>query len=265
LINEVLKETMDTELEGDDKCFDVVATLKPSALYLYLSAFLLVVVGLLLLRVYHCAVSERLQTFQHKQLADEFSCLSQDGRHSGGGMEGAGARRRGSESDASSSFNASLSGRSTLATGQTYATLSRITGSSSSHFPLLSDNDDDEQEHEQEEQREQVEEREEQEQEQEQERNRLETMDLSHDDDLVSPPPSCGQYRPPSCAGSAYDQDIDHAASVLTSKSKSHSSTRPATLAQVLSSHGSEEDGQGGGGAAVEAAWRSWFPSPPRR
>ena len=28
-INEILEEYMDDELDGDDKCFDVVATLKP--------------------------------------------------------------------------------------------------------------------------------------------------------------------------------------------------------------------------------------------
>jgi hypothetical protein len=78
-------------------------------------------------------------------------------------------------------------------------------------------------------------------------RVRVETVDLTHDD-LSDMTKQAGvdedeEYRPPSYSGrgsSAYDKDIDHVASVLTSKSKSSSSTRPATLAQVLSGHSSE-------------------------
>ena len=240
IINEVLKETMDTELEGDDKCFDVVATLKNTAVYLYLSAFLLVGLGLVVLRMYHSAVSERLTSFQHKQLADEFSCLSEDGvRPSQSCIDD-----DEEEEEGLGSRNTSMSGRSTLAT-------SPQTSSSVLPNPFLASGQGQGQ-GQQDEQQEGY------------DRQRVDTVDLTNDDNdapllRTSKDQEGGQYRPPSLPGtststtseshSAYEKDIDHMASVLTSKSKSSSSTRPATLAEVLSNHDSEEgEGRGGGG-----------------
>lgn len=225
LINEVLKENMDTELEGDDKCFDVVATLKESAVYLYLSAFFLVVVGILMLRMFLYAVSERVESFQHKQLADEFACLSEDGRR-----ESDCDTKGGRVSDSSHSTSIDLSGRTTINT-QAFGSLSRTIASSNyNHTPLVTEVVDESYGEGDAE-----------------DRVRVETVDLTHDD-LSDMTKQAGvdedeEYRPPSYSGrgsSAYDKDIDHVASVLTSKSKSSSSTRPATLAQVLSGHSSE-------------------------
>jgi hypothetical protein len=59
-INAALAEFYDEELEGDDKCFDVVATLKSDAWLLYIAAFMLIVAGLGVLGMCRTAVAERL-------------------------------------------------------------------------------------------------------------------------------------------------------------------------------------------------------------
>lgn len=222
LVNEVLKENMDSELEGDDKCFDVVATLKLSAVYLYLSAFLLVVVGLIMLRIFLSAVSERVESFQHKQLADEFACLSQDGRCASSSTRA---------SEASHGVYEDLSGRSTINT-QSFASLSRTVGHHASSSSLQGDAENND-------------------------RTRVDTVDLTHECSADEQQPL--QYQAPDYSGpgsSAYDKDIDHAASVLTNKSKSNSSTRPATLAQVLSNGSRPSEGGTGGGQGQQSQER---------
>ena len=59
-INAALAEFYDEELEGDDKCFDVIATLKSDAWLLYVAAFMLIVAGLGVLGMCRTAVAERL-------------------------------------------------------------------------------------------------------------------------------------------------------------------------------------------------------------
>jgi len=218
LINEVLKENMDTELEGDDKCFDVVATLKETAVYLYLSAFMLVVVGIMMLRMYLCAVHERVESFQHQQLADKFACLSQDGRDSEGEVKKRGEHRPSETSETSMD----MSSRTTFNT-QNYTSLSGTIASETSYVRDVENSHEN--------------------------RTRVETVDLTLDDEAAALTGQLSgeveQYQPPSYSrsgNSAYDKEIDHAASVLTNKSKSSSSTRPTTLAQVLSGDSSEGD-----------------------
>ena len=217
LINEILKETMDSELNGDDKCFDVVATLKQSAMYLYLSSFLLVVVGLIVLRTFHRAVSERVDAFQRQQLADEFSCLS-DGQRSCAEKGSMSIRdSRTSERYSEQSYGTSLSGRSTLPT-QAFTTQSLLPHNNN---PFLNDRGlQDEGEH---------------------YRDRVDTVDLNNDEKgVLSGTTEDGGYRPPTFAGDDYDTDVEHVASVLASKSKSSSEGRKTTLVQALSSDDSE-------------------------
>jgi len=74
-INEILEEYMDDELDGDDKCFDVVATLKPQSWMLYLAASCLVIVGLPMMGLCHNVVAERMDEYEsRKEDADMGSC-----------------------------------------------------------------------------------------------------------------------------------------------------------------------------------------------
>eukprot|EP01032_Pedospumella_encystans_P009378 gene9378-11041_t len=60
-INVILEEHMDEILEGDDKCFDVIATLTSNSWLLFLAAVLLIIVVLPLLQVCHNAIHLRLK------------------------------------------------------------------------------------------------------------------------------------------------------------------------------------------------------------
>lgn len=61
-INEVLTKYLDGPLEGDDKCFDVVARLKPNCWTIFLAAVLLIMVGIPLLKITHRVLEERMQS-----------------------------------------------------------------------------------------------------------------------------------------------------------------------------------------------------------
>eukprot|EP01040_Poterioochromonas_malhamensis_P012185 gene12184-13321_t len=61
-INEILAQYLDEPLQGDDKCFDVVAYLKEDSWLIFLAAAMILLVGIPFLRIAHHAIKQRLET-----------------------------------------------------------------------------------------------------------------------------------------------------------------------------------------------------------
>ena len=60
-INSVLEEYFDEKLDGDDVCFDVIATLGPQCSYLFIGALMSTLTSWILLKFGHHAIDERMR------------------------------------------------------------------------------------------------------------------------------------------------------------------------------------------------------------
>lgn len=67
-INEILAKYLDQKLEGDDKCFDVVAYVKDDSWALFIASGLMIIVGSVFLAIGHHAVQQRLENTKSEVL-----------------------------------------------------------------------------------------------------------------------------------------------------------------------------------------------------
>lgn len=87
-INVILAQYLDSQLDGDDVCFDVVATLGSECGYLFTGAVLSCLVSWMLLKFGHHAIDERLRRASGIEVGGEdLSSVSKIGRGGGGGEE----------------------------------------------------------------------------------------------------------------------------------------------------------------------------------
>jgi len=88
-INVILAQYLDSQLDGDDVCFDVVATLGSECGYLFTGAVLSCLVSWMLLKFGHHAIDERLRRASGIEVGGEdLSSVSKIGRGGGGGGGG---------------------------------------------------------------------------------------------------------------------------------------------------------------------------------
>jgi hypothetical protein len=67
-INEILAKYLDQKLDGDDKCFDVVAYVKDDSWALFIASGLMIIVGSVFLAIGHHAVQQRLENTKSEVL-----------------------------------------------------------------------------------------------------------------------------------------------------------------------------------------------------
>ena len=74
-INKILSSFLDKPLEGDDVCFDVVATLSPNCVWMWSSAILTMVVSYTMLRIAHRALEDRVEEAYGEDREESRPCI----------------------------------------------------------------------------------------------------------------------------------------------------------------------------------------------